>query len=391
MSLKNLLQRSVALVGGAMFGLASLVTAAEHDIPQATANGFSARRGTNISHWLSQSDRRGEEREKFFTAEDVELIKRLGYDHVRIPVDEEQLWDEAGEPEQEAFALLEEALDWCAERGLRVIVDLHILRSHHFNRSEKPLWTDPDEQERFLDLWRQLSKRLDERPDDRVAYELMNEPVADDPEDWNRLVARAIEVVRELEPERTLVIGSNRWQSAETFDRLRIPEGDPNILLSFHFYTPMALTHYGASWTKVGEYEGPVQYPGEVVQAEDLIGLPDDLVDAINDGRGLYFDSTVLENLTAKPLALARRMELPLYCGEWGALPSAPASDRLRWYRDFRKVLEKNGVGWAHWDYKGGFGVVDGERNIDIDLAHALLGNDFASAPAAAPAPDSSR
>ena len=48
----------------------------------------------------------------------------------------------------------------------------------------------------------------------------------------------------------------------------------------------MALTHYGASWTKVGEYEGPVRYPGEVVAEADLAGLPDDLVGAIRDGRG---------------------------------------------------------------------------------------------------------
>jgi endoglucanase len=351
------------------------------EIPRATPNGFSVRRGTNISHWLSQSRRRGEERRRFFTEEDVTLIARLGYDHVRLPVDEEQLWDESGQPEEEAFALLESALDWCAAQGLPVIVDLHILRSHHFNQADKPLWTDSREQERFLEVWRQLSDRLNARPNDQVAYELMNEAVADDPEDWNQLLARAVEVVRELEPERTIVIGSNRWQQVETFDQLRIPEGDPNILLSFHLYTPMALTHYGASWTKVGEYEGPVRYPGEVVAEADLAGLPDELVGAVRDNRGLYFDRTVLEELVVKPLALARKAKLPLYCGEWGALPSVPRADRLRWYRDFRSVLEQNGIGWAHWDYKGGFGVVDRERNIQVDLAHALLGEDVALEP----------
>jgi endoglucanase len=357
------------------------VEGAPPQIPGATANGFRVQRGTNISHWLSQSRRRGEERRRFFTEEDVTLIVRLGYDHVRLPVDEEQLWGESGQPEEEAFALLDSALDWCDARGLPVIVDLHILRSHHFNRDDKPLWTDPKEQERFLDVWRQLSDRLKTRPNDQVAYELMNEAVADDPEDWNRLLARAAEVLREREPERTLVIGSNRWQQVETFDQLRVPEDDPNILLSFHLYTPMALTHYGAGWTKVGEYEGSVRYPGEVVTEADMAGLPDELVGAIRDGRGLYFDRTVLEELLAKPLALAREKGLPLYCGEWGALPSIPLADRLRWYRDFRSLLEKNGIGWAHWDYKGDFGVVDRERNVHLDLAHALLGEDVALAP----------
>ena len=65
-------------------------------IPEGTPNGFVVQRGTNISHWLSQSRRRGEERKRFFTEEDVTLIARLGYDHVRLPVDEEQLWDDGG-------------------------------------------------------------------------------------------------------------------------------------------------------------------------------------------------------------------------------------------------------------------------------------------------------
>jgi endoglucanase len=368
-------RRASAIMAAAIFTLAEVAIGESAQIPQATANGFSVQRGTNISHWLSQSDRRGEERRLAFTEDDVELIARLGYDHIRLPVDEEQLWDESGQPEEEAFALLVSALDWSSARDLSVIVDLHILRSHHFNRSEKPLWSDPEEQERFFDLWRQLSERLRDRPNDQVAYELMNEPVADDPEDWNRLVAKAVAVVRDLEPERTLVIGSNRWQSVETFDQLRVPSGDPNILLSFHFYTPMALTHYGASWTKVGEYQGPVRYPGSVVEDGDLLGLPRDLVDAINDGRGLYFDRSVLEELIAEPLKVARSMQLPLYCGEWGGLPAAPQADRLRWYRDVRLIFETHDIGWAHWDYKGGFGVVDSDRRIQIDLAHALLGS----------------
>ena len=127
-----------------------------------------------------------------------------------------------------------------------------------------------------------------------------------------------------------MVIGSNRWQQVETFDQLRIPQDDPNILLSFHFYTPMALTHYGASWNPIGRYQGPVHYPGRVVQDQDLAGLPDDLVSAIRDGRALDFDRAALAALLAKPLALARRTGLPLYCGEWGALPAraprAPAA-----------------------------------------------------------------
>jgi len=334
---------------------------------------FTIRRGTNISHWLSQSDRRGTARARFFTRDDVLLLSRLGFDHLRIPVDEEQLWDEQGRPHEDAFALLDAALDWCAEAGLRAIVDLHILRSHHFNAAEKPLWTDPAEQRKFVGLWGQLSDRLRRRPLHLVAYELMNEAVTPDPEQWNRLFADAHRAVRAREPQRTIVIGSNMWQSVHTFDVLRVPAGDPNVILSFHFYTPMALTHYTASWTKAGEYRGPVRYPGVTVAEEDVRGLPPDLAGALGDSRG-HLDRETMAALLEKPLALSRTTGLPLYCGEWGALPAAPRADRLRWYADVRGMLEEHGIAWATWDYKGGFGLVNRDGHADVDLLAVLTG-----------------
>ena len=104
------------------------------------------------------------------------------------PIDEEQMWDEQGKRHEDAFEILHDAIRWSLAHDLKVVVDLHILRSHHFNAEDKPLWTDPAEQERFIDLWRDLSDGLHSYPLDRVVYELMNEPVADDPDDWNRLV-----------------------------------------------------------------------------------------------------------------------------------------------------------------------------------------------------------
>ena len=121
---------------------------------------FEVKKGTNIAHWLSQSRRRGKDREQFFTKSDMEEIANMGFDHIRLPIDEEQMWDENGNRYDDAFQLMENCINWCAEYKLRVIVDLHILRSHHFNAEEKPLWTERAEQEKFFDLWRDLSKTL---------------------------------------------------------------------------------------------------------------------------------------------------------------------------------------------------------------------------------------
>jgi len=339
----------------------------------AEKDGFEIHRGANISHWLSQSGRRGQERREVFKEKDVEYIASLGYDHIRLPVDEEQLWDEAGNKEPEAFELLHNGIGWARKNGLRVVVDLHILRSHHFNAQEKPLWTDPKAQEKFLSLWRDLSAELRKYPVSLVAYELMNEPVADDPEDWNRLVAKAVAVIRENEPQRKLVIGSNKWQSVGTFDQLRIPEGDRNIILSFHFYTPMLITHYRASWTSVGRYKGQVNYPGLLVEPGELEKLDDEVARIVKSNNGVY-NREKLDELLAKPLKLAEELELPLYCGEWGAISSSPRDPRLRWYRDVRANLENHGIAWANWDYKGGFGIVGRDGQPNDDLIKALFG-----------------
>ncbi|MGB3849651.1 MAG: glycoside hydrolase family 5 protein [Tunicatimonas sp.] len=323
---------------------------------------FAVRRGTNIAHWLSQSQRRGEERRAFFQEEDVAYLAELGFDHLRIPVDEEQLFDEDGRVEREAMDLLHDAIGWCQNHNLRVVVDLHILRSHHFNHTEKPLWTESAAQERFFGLWRSLSAELQQYPTAQVAYELMNEPVADDPDDWNRLVARAVAVIREKEPTRTIVIGSNRWQSADTFDELEIPANDRHILLSFHFYEPFLLTHYRASWTDIGDYAGPVHYPGHLVRPEELAQMPDSVAQRMQS-RVKEFSPQKLAQMMEKPLRVARAHNLPLYCGEWGAMATAPEADRLRWYQDMVELFEKHDIAYANWNYRSdNFGLVNGQK-----------------------------
>lgn len=324
---------------------------------------FEVHRGTNIAHWLSQSDIRGEEREQFFTEDDVAAIAEMGFDHIRLPVDEEQLWDENGNRHDDAFILMENAVQWCAQNNLRIIVDLHILRSHHFNAKEKPLWTDPAEQEKFFDLWRDLSKTLKKYPNGLLAYELMNEAVADEHESWNKLLASAFSAIRELERKRTIVIGSNRWQSVDTFDALKVPENDPNILLSFHFYEPFLLTHYSASWTDLRNYDGPVHYPGKLLTEKEFGEVPESEKSEVEQYVGKVFDKKKILKMWQEPIGKAKELGLPLYCGEFGVMIDAPEKDRMQWYKDMISLFSQNGIGYANWNYRSNnFGLLHGKR-----------------------------
>ena len=324
---------------------------------------FSIRRGTNIAHWLSQSQRRGNERASFFTEKDIQFIKTAGFDHIRLPVDEQQLWDSSGKRYDDAFQLLDSSLTWANRANLRVILDLHILRSHHFNEAEKPLWTQPAAQAKFIQLWKDLAGAVRKWPNGMLAYEFMNEPVADDPEQWNVLLARVADSIRSWEPERVLVIGSNRWQSANTFDQLRVPANDKNILLSFHFYEPFHLTHYKASWTRLKDFNGQVQYPGQIVVSGTTA-----------DERRVYNRDT-LEKMMAKPIRLADSLKLPLYCGEFGVIDGSPRDAKLSWYKDLVAIFEKHNIAYANWNYKSGsFGIVDANIKPDTEAINILTG-----------------
>jgi endoglucanase len=332
---------------------------------------FELRHGVNISHWLSQSERRGAERRAWFNEADVERIASSGFDHLRFPVDEEQLWDGRGRREPEAFELLEQALGWCERAELRAIVDLHIVRSHDFNAAGRPLFTDVAEQDKFCALWRDLSAALARWPLDQVAYELLNEPVAHEPGDWNRLAARALAEVRAHEPGRFVVIDSNGFADPRAFSALRVP-ADEHLVLSFHFYDPLLFTHYRAPWSTVGAYNGPIDYPGELVSRENWDALPPDVRFAARAER--VFAPADIERVLAPALALAKETGLPLLCGELGALATTPEAARERWYRDVLAALAQHKIPWTVWDYKGDFGVFDSEGRPT--LVHRVL-SDF--------------
>jgi len=326
---------------------------------------FKIFKGTNIAHWLSQSEARGAERDSFFQEKDVALIKSLGFDHLRLPIDEEQMWDENGVRYEDAFQLMTKCLDWCQKQQLKVIVDLHILRSHHFNAEVKPLWTDPKEQEKFYKFWMDLSSVLKKYPVSDVAYELMNEAVADDPEQWNNLLANAMKEIRKVEPERIIVIGSNKWQSASTFDVLKIP-ADKNIILSFHFYEPFPLTHHLASWTYIKNYSGPVHYPGVLLSKEEFDALAPDQQAIAKDWVDVEWNMEKLEKMMQLPLQKSKELGLQVYCGEYGVINTAPEADKIRWYSDMISVFNKNGIASANWNYKSdSFGLIgaDGMKN----------------------------
>ncbi|MBR6885285.1 MAG: hypothetical protein IKN01_06225, partial [Prevotella sp.] len=107
--MKRNIRKSI-LMGMAVMAVALLTVACGNKADDGV-NNFRIKRGTNLSHWLSQSEARGEMRRLHIQEDDFERLEQLGFDFVRIPIDEVQFWDEQGNKLQEAWDLLTNALD----------------------------------------------------------------------------------------------------------------------------------------------------------------------------------------------------------------------------------------------------------------------------------------
>lgn len=331
--------------------------------------------GINIGSWLCHREMSLPERKAWLTLEDVHRIRDYGFDHVRVAIKEKWFWDETDQAIPEAFDILLNGLAWMLDAGLDIIFNVHILRSHFFNDPDPPaLFDNPKAQDRFVEIWLELAKRLGHFPNDRFAYELLNEPVATDPESWNQMAARLYKALRELEPERTIVIGSNRQQSPHTFKDLSVPPNDPNLMLDFHFYEPNLVTHYKCPWLPNGKLPLKVKYPGRPLSIPPFLytaivkvmpGLsPTERLIALDENR--HYDRAEMNHVLVEPLKLAEKHDIPLRCGEFGVIKFLSPEIGERWLRDTFSLFQENNIGWSYWCYEKGddfFGILDADGN----------------------------
>ena len=111
---------------------------------------FDINKGVNISNWLSQVDAIPA---NGFSQAEAQKLAGYGFDHIRLPIDEKLFFTEDGQKIPEAFTLLHNAIGWCRDAGMKVIVDLHVLRDHNFNTT---VTTSGDPIESFYDTFEDM-------------------------------------------------------------------------------------------------------------------------------------------------------------------------------------------------------------------------------------------
>lgn len=286
---------------------------------------------------------RGETWANDFAPEDLDDVVAQGFTAVRIPIK----WsDWAGQsPPFSIDPVIYEQIDAVVERALRndlsVVIDVH-----HYEELD----ADPEgEAERFLAIWFQIAEHY-QNMSNSVVFEISNEPHDQFSGDaLNNLLADAVTVVRQSNPDRTIMIGPDQWYSPLRLDELELPDDD-NLIVTVHQYEPFPFTHQGASWV-----EG----------SDAWIGT------RFNDPA----DRQLLEEEFVVVAEWAAENNVPIFVGEFGALDGAERQDRLDWTRFVRQQSELHDFSWAYWDWASpGFGLYSHESGKwDTELLGALL------------------
>ncbi len=360
-------------------GLCAMAQTSSSSAAMAFARAERLKRGINASEWFAQVyDKRGYTREHFqtwTTAEDIALIKSLGFDHVRLSVNPQPLFTER-EPNRipaEYLGYLDAAVKMILDHGLAVVIDLHP-ESDFKGR----LAGDDDFVEEFANFWRALAGHYSTWDRERVFFEILNEPEFSDRYRWLGVQAKLAAAIREGAPAHTIIAAGARWSNDDELV-FQEPLHDPNVIYNFHFYEPHIFTHQGATWgAYYWHWLRGVRYPSTAESAERVAALVPDAVDQLQVIRygHEHWDSSRIEAEMKEAADWARRRGVPLVCNEFGVYRDyADPQDRAAWLRDVRTALEKNGIGWTMWDYSGSFGVVtkkDGKTVVDEGVVRAL-------------------
>lgn len=321
--------------------------------------------GINLGGWISQFDKYDISHfEKFITREDIKDIAKMGYDHVRVPVDYNVLEDEEGNILESGFAYLEECREWCAEYDLNMLIDLHECFGYSFDPLKKDMdrkkfFYDESLQKRFFRLWTEIATRF-KNYQSQVAFEPLNEVVLEEVADaWNNVVAQYIKMMRKIVPEAYLVIGGVCYNNVLSVPLIKVPD-TYKVVYNFHCYEPMIFTHQGAYWVEDMPLDFRIGYP---MTLEEYRSKSTELSKAL---AGAVFKEGISEigvdfftDIFAPAIETAKKVDVPLYCGEYGVIDLAAADDKNRWLDDINKAFNKYNIGHALWNYKEkDFGIV---------------------------------
>ncbi len=243
--------------------------------------------------------------ENYITKDDILYIKQTGMNSIRIPFHYKLFTNEDymgyNDPKR-GFALLDRVIGWCREAGLYVILDMHDAPGGQTGDNIDDsygypwLFDNANDQKLYCNIWRKIAARYAADPI-VIGYDLLNEPIAHyfaNKDELNKklepVYKKATQAIRTVDQNHIVILGGAQW------------DGNFNVFNDWSFDRNMMYTCH--------------RYWCDTLQAN-----VQDFVDFRN------------------------KTNRPIYMGETG-------ENTNEWVNAYRRLLEKNNIGWHFWPYK---------------------------------------
>lgn len=286
-----------------------------------------------------------------------------GFDFVRIPIAYPTYLDidrtrnitpeEVYKIDQKRVDKIDKLVTTAHKYNMHVSLNLHRAPGYCINAGfHEPynLWRDEEAQKAFYFHWELWAKKYKEISSKRISFDLVNEPAMRDdmndqhsrsgpvPGDVYRKVAKAAsEAIRKYNPGHLVIADGNNVGNTVIQEIT-----DLNIAQSCRGYFPGIISHYKAPWANKEPDKLPEpKWPGQV--------------------GGQFLNRQMLENYY-KPWIAAVEKGVGVHCGECGCWNKTPHAVFLAWFNDVLDILSKNGIGFAIWEFRGDFGVLNSRR-----------------------------
>ncbi len=314
-------------------------------------------RGFNLINFF-QALSSGEPGDMTVREDDLRWMADWGFDFVRLPMDY-WMWidsdwrktrtltpDDLFKIKESTLEKVDRAVELCVKYGLHVNLNFHRAPGYCINNPDREpvvLWKDKIAQEAFVFHWTLFAKRYRGFSREQVSFNLVNEaPTPKEgymtADDYCRVMKLAIDAIRAVSPDRIIIVdglsvGRNVVEGL-------IPT---KVAQSTHAYYPAQISHYRASWVdKESKFPTPT-WP------------------ILNKDGSIKIGRETLEELY-RPWGELARNGIGVHCGECGCFNKTPYRVFLGWFEDVLDILTGHGIGYALWNFRGPFGILDSDR-----------------------------
>lgn len=336
-------------IGATAAGIATLaVSGASAGGPVASSSRLPRWRGFNLLEMFNT-----ESGPQKFQEFDFDTIAEWGFDFVRLPCSyrfwaspDPARWRDIND--DVLASTLDPAISMGQSRRIHVNLCLHRAPGYCVSPPAEALsiWSEEAALEAAAYHWQHLATRYQGIPSTDLSFNLLNEPPDTITLDqYLRVHKRLHDAVREVDPDRLVIADAMNFASQP------VPElAGQGIAISMHAYNPFELSHYRAPWIAGAESWPAPTWPLHIQRPQQ-------------DGGVDSWDRDRLYREEILPFTQLQNQHVGVHVGEWGAYQYTPHEVALEWMSDRLGLWRETGWGWALWNLRGGFGVLDSSRS----------------------------